>query len=145
MPLTPADIRINLQPLLNSCPEIVAAYLFGSAATSKMRPDSDIDIAVLLDESDGHLNRKIVLSRLHPQFCRALRADAHLLFLNDASYLVRMQVFNKGILMHVKNPYQLAVFRMHSTALYADFAPIMRMTQQGLKNKLKRRGNPDQD
>ena len=36
---------------LEACPDVVFAYLFGSAATGNLRPLSDVDIAVYLDET----------------------------------------------------------------------------------------------
>jgi len=39
-----------LQQRLSGYPEIMAAYLFGSAVTGKLNPMSDIDIAILLQE-----------------------------------------------------------------------------------------------
>ena len=38
---------------LKGIPEIAAAYLLGSAATGRLRPDSDIDIALLLDSKQS--------------------------------------------------------------------------------------------
>ena len=36
---------------MSSRPEIFAAYIFGSAVTGRTRPNSDVDVAVLLDSS----------------------------------------------------------------------------------------------
>jgi predicted nucleotidyltransferase len=38
----------TLQQRLSRYPEIVAAYVFGSALTGKMNPMSDVDVALLL-------------------------------------------------------------------------------------------------
>jgi predicted nucleotidyltransferase len=46
---TPSEIARQVQPVLAQRIEISAAYLFGSAAKGRMQPDSDIDIALLLD------------------------------------------------------------------------------------------------
>ncbi len=54
MMVTSAKIRENVQPVLDGCDNIVAAYLFGSVATGRQRPGSDIDIAVLLVEARHH-------------------------------------------------------------------------------------------
>jgi len=43
-----AELIVNrLRPTLAAQPGIAAAWLFGSAARGSMRPDSDVDIAVL--------------------------------------------------------------------------------------------------
>jgi len=40
----------GLVAFLRAQPDIIAAYLFGSQATGRVHPGSDVDIAVLLDE-----------------------------------------------------------------------------------------------
>lgn len=137
MIVTSAKIRENVQPILDGCDNIVAAYLFGSVATSRQRPGSDIDIAILLVEAQHH-DRKALLDQLLPPLCRTLRGDVHLLFLNDASYLVRAQVFGKGELLYMRDSRKLAVFRMKSMSMFADFAPYLRMTRKGLQSRLRK-------
>jgi|SRR3989339_215870 len=83
--ITPAEIRELLQPVLAEHPEITAAYLFGSVATGRHHSGSDIDIAILLARTLDPHGRKFLLDLLYPLLCRALRADIHLLFLDDAS------------------------------------------------------------
>lgn len=49
----PSDVRERLESLgdaLTSEPGIAFAYLFGSAARSELRPLSDVDIAIFVDE-----------------------------------------------------------------------------------------------
>jgi len=137
MESTPSSIADTISPVLSGFHEVVAAYLFGSAATCGRRPDSDMDIAVLLDEEVGLIDRKALQERLLPPLCRALRDDVHLLVLNDASYLARAQVFGKGELLYVRDPGQLARFRMTSYALYAEFAPYLEMTRKGFRDKTR--------
>lgn len=45
------DIK-SLVDYLATQPDVLAAYLFGSYATGKARPQSDVDVAVLLSEAD---------------------------------------------------------------------------------------------
>jgi len=137
MKSTPSSIAQAIQPVFSAFDEVVAAYLFGSAVKGLRRPDSDIDIAVLLDEEQGLIDRKALQERLLPSLCRALRGDVHLLILNDASYLARAQVLSKGELLYVRDPAQLARFRMTSYALYAEFAPYMEMTRKGFRERTR--------
>jgi len=138
MTIDPAVIAQSVQPVLSGCSDVIAAYLFGSAVSGTVRPDSDIDIAVLLSEPGSRSERKETLQSLFSPLCRALRADVHLLFLNDASYLARAQVFSKGKLFYIRDHEQLALFRMKSLSLFTDFAPTMEMTRKGLQKKMRR-------
>ena len=50
----PADVERRLETLgaaLERCPGVVFAYLFGGAATGRLRPLSDVDVAVYLEEA----------------------------------------------------------------------------------------------
>lgn len=42
------DLDLAIANALRSIPEIITAYLFGSRATGRARPDSDLDVAVHL-------------------------------------------------------------------------------------------------
>lgn len=130
-------IAQSVEPVLAADTDVVAAYLFGSAATGRQRPGSDIDIALLLASGRPLPDRKALLGRLLPPMCRALRADVHLLILNDASFPAQAQVLKKGRLLYVGDRKQLALFRMKSLAMIADFAPYLQMTQKGLQNRLR--------
>lgn len=138
MECTPSSIAAKIRPYLSGCEEVVAAYIFGSAASDKRRPDSDMDIAVLLNEEGSPIDRKALREHLLPPLCRALRDDVHLLVLNDASYLTRAQVFSKGELLYARDESQLARFRMKSYALFAEFAPYLQMTREGLRRRTRR-------
>jgi uncharacterized protein len=50
----PPDIATrlsNLGQVLERCPAVVFAYLFGSAATRRLTPLSDVDVAVYLEDT----------------------------------------------------------------------------------------------
>jgi|GEM_PF-1568878 len=133
-----SQLAERTQPVFSGCSRIVAAYLFGSAASERMRPGSDVDIAVLLEEGDPDRDRKALLETLLSPLSRMLRADVHLLILNEASYAARTEVFTKGELLYAKDPRQMALFRMKSAAFYAEFAPLMQKTRKGFQARLRR-------
>lgn len=123
--------------VFSGCGRVVAAYLFGSAASGRMRPGSDVDIAVLLDELASGRERKALMEELHAPLCRLFRADVHLLFLNDAPYAVRMEVFVKGRALYVADQAKTSLFRTTSTVLFAEFAPLMRKTRQAFQDRIR--------
>ncbi len=137
--LKAVDVEMLLQPVLARESTIIAAYLFGSAAKGQMRVGSDVDVAIILDSHGPKMDRKQLFDRLLPLLCRAVRHDVHLVVLNDASYLLRVQVVHDGNLIHVSDREKMARFKMISTALYADFSPILEMTRSGLRRKLRER------
>jgi len=44
---------------IKKCPEVIAVYLFGSYAKDTRKPISDIDIAVILENSDSKIEAEI--------------------------------------------------------------------------------------
>lgn len=46
------DIEVQI-PILKADPRILAAYLLGSANEGRMRPDSDVDIALMPEPGSG--------------------------------------------------------------------------------------------
>ena len=115
---------------------VAAVYLFGSFAHGRQRPMSDVDIAVLLTEPAGAVDRKLFLDRLHRDLGRILRKDVHLLILNYASYSARMEALFRGKCAHVKDEEALARFRMVTVALFADFAPFLDQAHRSLARHL---------
>lgn len=58
----PADIERRLGTLgkaLEKCPRIVFAYVFGGAASGRLRPLSDVDVAVYLEETVDPVEGKL--------------------------------------------------------------------------------------
>jgi predicted nucleotidyltransferase len=47
---TPQELVARVRAILARHPEIAAAWLFGSAARGQLRPDSDVDIGLLLQD-----------------------------------------------------------------------------------------------
>lgn len=115
---------------------ILAAYLFGSFSRGRQRPGSDVDIALLLDEHGGKTDRKLLLDRLHQDLGRLLRNDVHILILNDASYVARIEALFRGRCIHAKDEDALAQFKMLTASLYADFAPYLEEQHRRLKKRL---------
>lgn len=69
VPRVDATILIRrMQPILTAAPEVAVAWLFGSAARGTMRPDSDVDVAILfrggLDEATREARLADLASRL---------------------------------------------------------------------------------
>ncbi len=126
----------NLESYFSDVPCIVAAYLFGSFARSRQRPLSDVGIAVLLDDRYGRVDRTLVIRRLLQDLGRLLRKDVHILILNDASYLARIEAIFRGRCLHVRDEDALAHFKMVSVSLFADFAPFLDQCHRRLKDHL---------
>jgi predicted nucleotidyltransferase len=64
---------------LSHYPATQGIYLFGSYGSAGERPDSDVDIALLLPPVEAKQAGHLVLSELHYQLAKALGRDVDLL------------------------------------------------------------------
>ena len=72
MQISQASIEQAIKTVVvNMSPPVVAAYLFGSYATGKVWPESDVDIALLFGETDAS-NQREIIGRLVENLCQAL-------------------------------------------------------------------------
>jgi predicted nucleotidyltransferase len=77
------------------------AYLFGSQATQRTHPSSDIDVAVLLDESLTPDERFAERLRLLGDVSRIFGTDhVDLVMLNEASPLLAYETLRHGVLLY---------------------------------------------
>lgn len=110
---------------LSTRSDIVASYLFGSQATGKAGPLSDIDVAVLLNEripaelySDIKLD---LIQNLAPLFGRE---DIDVVILNQASPLLRHRVLTTRKLLSNSDDRARVGFEAESILDYLDTKPL---------------------
>ena len=80
--------------ILEHYPTTQAIYLFGTYGTEFERPDSDVDIALLLPPLDAKQERLMAMSDAFTELARLLRRDVDLINLRQVS-----TVFQKEIIM----------------------------------------------
>ena len=110
-------------------PEVRLAYLFGSRARGKERPDSDFDIAVLVDDAKvldaGTVNRTIW--RLAARLADPVPAQMlHIVLLNGAPSLLRHRVVRDGVLLCQRNKAERVRFSIRTIRDYQDIEPRLR-------------------
>ena len=120
-------------------PDVVAAYLFGSQATEKTHPRSDVDTAVLLSEEDGmtRFERRL---RLIGEVSEVCGRDADVIVLNDAPPLLQHQVLKNGRLLFERDRAARVEFEVWAGKVYADLRPMRRFFQQALLREIGRVG-----
>jgi predicted nucleotidyltransferase len=75
--------------------EVIAVYLFGSYAVGRDLPFSDIDLGIIVNESDKE-NLLEKRNQYIVELGRLLRKDIHPVILNNAGEELLKQVFSKG-------------------------------------------------
>jgi len=128
-----------LQDYFAGQPDVVAAYLFGSQATGKAHPRSDVDTAVLLSEEDDmtRFERRL---RLIDGVSEVCGREADVIVLNDAPPLLQHQVLKEGRLLFERDRAARVEFEVRAGKVYADLKPMRRFFQQALLREIREVG-----
>ena len=113
-------------------PGLISIYSFGSWGTSHARRDSDIDLAVLLQNSaDG-----VHLWDVAQEIARIAGKDVDLVDLLQASTVMQMQVISTGKRLHCND--QIACERFEDY-VYVTYARLNE-ERRGILEDIKQRG-----
>ena len=119
-------------------PDAVGAWLFGSAARGRLRPDSDLDIAVWRCASLSAANRFDAAQRLALQLGR----DVDLLDFHRLPTLMQAQVIGTGRRLFTDSP----VAEQHTIAMvmrdYQDLQARRQPMVRALRDRLLARAAP---
>jgi hypothetical protein len=128
----------KLTAYFSARPEIQAAYIFGSYAEGVARPDSDVDLAVLLiplpkDTLKYRLN-------LMDETQKILRLNTEVIVLNEAPRLLQFQVIQKGKVIFERDPDKRALFEMSVASRYYDYKRYFDYHARQLAERIKEGG-----
>lgn len=129
-----ADIFQTVETALAGEPGIKVALVYGSAAAGKMRPGSDVDVAVLFDRPLDMESRLALWGKLTD----ALRREVDLVDLYDLGGEILHQILTKGRVI-IKNDTQ-AYYLLLQRMVYneEDFMPQVR---RALRTRIERFAN----
>ena len=114
--------------------DVIAVYLYGSQASGKTTPHSDVDLAVILNSTKHSFEREL---KFRTDLEKLLRCEADVVILNDADHFLSSQVFTKGKILFTRNRKKSEDFKWHAMKLYWDFIPTQRIFEEAALRKLK--------
>jgi predicted nucleotidyltransferase len=115
------DAADRLASVVRELPEVRLAFLFGSRAHGQGRPDSDVDIGLLLDDEAAGAERGGTIRRLAGRLGKVVSsALLDIVVLNDASALLRQRVLRDGVLLHERVDGERVRFAVRTTREYQD-------------------------
>lgn len=111
---------------LSSVAGIRVAIVYGSAVTGRMRPDSDVDVAVMFERVLDMASRLDLCDKLTD----ALKREVDLVDLYDLGGEILHQIMTKGRVIIKKDPH--AYFLLMQRMIYneEDFMPQVRRVLQ---------------
>jgi uncharacterized protein len=136
------DARLSaLGARFSAFPEVVAVYLFGSAARGTRGRRSDVDIAVLTRARETSQRRSRFLVEYVQAACDALGTDdVDVVLLHRAPVALRHEVFREGKPLLVRDPEALTRFRLESSREYLDTIPLRRTYEEAFFRRVRRSG-----
>jgi predicted nucleotidyltransferase len=122
--------------------EVSALYLFGSFSRDKVNAESDIDIAVLIDESKLERKNFETLKNLYyaasPTF--SLRT-VDIVILNTAPTFLKYQVLKTGKVLFDRKRKLRVHFTERAIIEYLDFKPLQDICLNGVSKRIRRANN----
>lgn len=131
----------RLKDLFKNYPYIASAYLFGSYASGRTGPMSDVDIAVLLKKPYPE-GRYLIhqLDYLSFRIEELLKKEVDVVEMNRQGLIFQYNILRTGKLIYDADPSFRANYVSRLISAYCDFEPtisfIKRFYLQGIKNRL---------
>lgn len=132
-------LKNTLRAYFSPKPEVLSVYVFGSSVTNRKRKNSDIGIALFINEKKIE-NPLLYRMNLSTDLMKLLKEKVDLVILNFTNLLLRAQVFEKGQLIYEKDENKRALFQTYSMGLYYDYKKYFEFYSRYLKKKIKEVG-----
>ena len=132
----------KLKEIFKDYSYIASAYLFGSQASGRVTPISDLDIAILL--KDNAPNARELLHKMDYLAYRIEEAfqtkEVDLIELNSQGLIFQYNVLRTGKLIYNADPLFRVNYVTRLITAYCDFEPTIRFIKrfhlQGIKNRV---------
>ncbi len=127
-----SQLRAVLPRILAGRP-VLAAYLYGSVAEGYARPDSDVDVALVLMADHGLSPYQWMLMELGiaaeiEDDCGPREVDVR--SINDAPLVVQGTMMTEGILVYDRAEAARADYEVLTRKMYFDFLPVVKMMRE---------------
>lgn len=117
----------KIKDILKDYPYIASAYLFGSAATGKVGPLSDIDIAVLL-KKEAPQGRFLIheLDYIAYKIEKIFKRPVDVIPMNRGGLIFQHNILKTGTLIYDSDPDFRIKYVSYLISAYCDFEPMLR-------------------
>lgn len=119
--------------------EIVAIYLFGSYASGRNRPTSDVDLAVLLKTiaKEQYLEKRLDIMAKLTGIIQI--DDLDLIVLNEAPAGLAYRIISEGRLLYLRNKDRdkFVNFKARVFDRYLDYLPVQKMFSAALGRRIR--------
>jgi predicted nucleotidyltransferase len=129
-----------MRPILAGCPEVAAAWLFGSAARGAMRPDSDVDVGLLLtDSSWTAADRYALLGELAARLeAPAGMRPVDVVLLEHQGPVFAHEALLDGVLICERDRARRLEFEADTVLRAIDFRPTLELAQDAQRGGMRK-------
>ncbi len=124
----------KIKKYLENIDFVIFAYIFGSAANNKENKYSDVDLAFYIADGEIDTNEYLDLKR---ELTDIVSRDVDIVILNDASPLVKKEVFSSGIKLFSKDEELESNFIVHTYFEYEDMKKYYDMSFKAMVEEVK--------
>ena len=125
-------LRQRIRRVLARYPFIEAAYLFGSHAAGRARPDSDVDLAVVGPRSEVQARKLDILADLTAEGLD--RVD--LIALDGADPAIRFEAVHLNCLVFARRGFDHGQYFSLALREYFDLEPYLRLQREAYKRRV---------
>ncbi len=117
------ELKKGIRRILENHEEVVAAYIYGSAARGHQRQDSDIDLGLLL--KDDFVPDALYPARIAEEIATAcgLPQEVDVRTLNEMPLTFLHQVLKHGVLVFTRDDLSRVEFETRVYDMYLDYKP----------------------
>ena len=126
-----ADLR-KLRQVFRHYPDIRAVYLFGSFATGRSRPDSDLDLAIVPACGSAREQRLDILADL----ARCGFCAVDLVFLDMQDVVLQYEAIRLNLLVYQTDDFDRGEMYSMVVRQYFDFLPYLEVQREAYKRRI---------
>jgi predicted nucleotidyltransferase len=127
------ELERQILDALAGVPELALVVLFGSRATGRARPDSDLDLAILPAEGSAIPRRKLVARVAVDLAELAPHGRVDVVLLDEAPVVLRQRIMETGRVLRCDDP---AAWRVRTMREYGDTERVRRLLRRAQYRRL---------
>jgi uncharacterized protein len=106
------DYREIISIVRKHYPHVLGIYLFGTYGTPEERPDSDVDLALLLLPEEARREKSLVFSACKDELETLTGRSIDLINLREVNTVLQNEIVTEGRLVDTSNPAAMDAFEM---------------------------------
>jgi predicted nucleotidyltransferase len=122
----------RLNKIFRKYPDIQVVYLFGSTASGRTHPESDLDLAILPRKSSLRGQKLNILADLASEGFD----DVDLVFLDTDDVVIKFESVRQNRLLYCAKNFNANAFFSLTLRQYFDFLPYLKIQREAYKRRV---------